>query len=170
MADYPTTVSTFRTKANIPGQTFDPDKQTTVYMEDFSDLEQELVAVENTLGFDDANGYNFLEKPTTQYTTPSLALETWREPSTVKAVQVIVTLLHTAVLPGENSAMDIELRPTGGAAIVLATDRVARSTLTTGAHTQTNSVTFIVPPNFEYRITRTFGTNGSIVGIKELEM
>lgn len=55
MANYPAAISTFRAKENIPGETYDPDKKTTVYAEDFENVENEIIAIEEALG-------TFLEK------------------------------------------------------------------------------------------------------------
>ena len=50
MSSYPDTVATFREKTNLPGVTFvDPDKA-TIYADDLIKIEEEIVALENTLG------------------------------------------------------------------------------------------------------------------------
>ena len=50
MASYPANITTFRTRANIPGQTYDPLKTTTVYNEDLVAIEDEIIAIQNVLG------------------------------------------------------------------------------------------------------------------------
>jgi len=50
MSDYPGAIDTFRTIENIPGQTYDPAKQTTVYVEDLEQRSSAILAVENLLG------------------------------------------------------------------------------------------------------------------------
>lgn len=50
MDDYPEDISTFRTRENIPGQEYDEAKTTTVYNEDLVRIENQLQAVEETLG------------------------------------------------------------------------------------------------------------------------
>lgn len=60
MDDYPANISTFREKQNIPGQVYDADKKTTVYIEDFTRLESELQAVEETVGTAPLDGFTSL--------------------------------------------------------------------------------------------------------------
>lgn len=50
MADYPSEISTFRTRQNLPGQDYDESKLTTIYNEDLTAIEGAVVAIENTLG------------------------------------------------------------------------------------------------------------------------
>ena len=50
MSDYPGAVDTFRTIENIPGQSYDPTKKTTIYAEDIQALAAAVVALEETLG------------------------------------------------------------------------------------------------------------------------
>ena len=50
MSNYPGTTDSFRTIENIPGQTYDVDKTTTVYAEDIQALGDAIVAIEETLG------------------------------------------------------------------------------------------------------------------------
>lgn len=49
MATYPEDTVSFREKLNIAGQTYDEDKKTTIYVEDFLALEDEIIAVEEHL-------------------------------------------------------------------------------------------------------------------------
>lgn len=46
MTDFPSGISTFRTRANLPNQTYDPAKTTTLYNEDITRIEDELKSVE----------------------------------------------------------------------------------------------------------------------------
>lgn len=50
MADFPAAISTFRGRANIPGQTYDEEKTTTIYNEDLVRIEGQLQAIETTIG------------------------------------------------------------------------------------------------------------------------
>ena len=46
MAEFPDTISTFRTIENLPQQPYTPTNKTTIYAEDLQHIEEELVAVE----------------------------------------------------------------------------------------------------------------------------
>lgn len=46
MADFPTAIPDFRTIANKAGQTYDPDKQTTLFTEDLQQLRDEITAID----------------------------------------------------------------------------------------------------------------------------
>ena len=56
-SDYPGAIDTFRTQENIPGQTFDNTKSTTIFAEDFEKLQNAVLALENSLGADLKNIY-----------------------------------------------------------------------------------------------------------------
>jgi len=62
MSDYPTAIADFRTKSNIPGQVYDVAKQTTVYVEDLTALEAEVIAIEEVIGTDPLDGYADLDE------------------------------------------------------------------------------------------------------------
>lgn len=49
MADFPATIFEQREMNNIPGMTYDPDKKTTIYMEDLKNLGDEVTAIETYL-------------------------------------------------------------------------------------------------------------------------
>jgi hypothetical protein len=51
MDDYPLAQSTFRTIANLPQQPYDETKTTTIFAEDLERIQQQLGAVEDTLGY-----------------------------------------------------------------------------------------------------------------------
>lgn len=55
-SNYPSGYDTFRTIANVPGETFDASKTTRVYAEDLRYLQEDVVAVENTLGLNPQGG------------------------------------------------------------------------------------------------------------------
>lgn len=50
-ASYPDTIKTFRTKANKTGVVYDENKSTVLFAEDFSVLEDEVVALETFFRF-----------------------------------------------------------------------------------------------------------------------
>lgn len=50
MSSFPGSIATFREKNNLPSQPFDPDKKTTLFADDLNLLDQEVVAIEETLG------------------------------------------------------------------------------------------------------------------------
>lgn len=50
MSAYPNEIITFRERENLPNVTYDVDKKTTIFNEDFVTLEQEVIAIESTLG------------------------------------------------------------------------------------------------------------------------
>jgi len=58
MAFYPDDIASFREKLNLPNQPFDVNKKTTVYVEDFSAVEDEVIAVETTLGENPQSTYD----------------------------------------------------------------------------------------------------------------
>lgn len=49
-SDYPGAIDTFRTQENIPGQTYDGAKTTTIFKEDFEKRSNAILALENALG------------------------------------------------------------------------------------------------------------------------
>lgn len=49
-SDYPGSIDTFRPKSNLPGVVFDPAQEPTIFAEDFAALENDVIAVETTLG------------------------------------------------------------------------------------------------------------------------
>lgn len=49
MADFPATIFEQREMNNIPGMTYDPEKKTTIYMEDLKNLGDEVTAIETYL-------------------------------------------------------------------------------------------------------------------------
>jgi len=46
MADFPNSIPTFRTIQNKPGQTYDPDKRTTLFTEDVQQIRDEVTAID----------------------------------------------------------------------------------------------------------------------------
>lgn len=50
MASYPTSIAEFREKNNIPGISYDPEDKRTIFVEDFTNIENEVIAIEETLG------------------------------------------------------------------------------------------------------------------------
>ena len=58
MADYPDSYFSPREKANKSGVTYDPNKKTIIFKEDFDAIEQEILAIEQELGLNlrDENG------------------------------------------------------------------------------------------------------------------
>lgn len=50
MADYPASIFSPRTVANLPGEAYDPSKQYRLFAEDFLLPAAEIVAIETTLG------------------------------------------------------------------------------------------------------------------------
>jgi hypothetical protein len=50
MADYPDSIATFRTIANLPSEPYNVDNQTTLYTEDIQRLRDEIIAVQTNLG------------------------------------------------------------------------------------------------------------------------
>jgi len=50
MADYPGSITDPRTVANLPGETYDATKTTRLYAEDINKANDEIVAIETTLG------------------------------------------------------------------------------------------------------------------------
>ncbi len=73
MADYPSAIFTPRVVENVPGQTFDPTKTTRIYAEDENLPNDEIVAIESTLGVNVQGDYDTLVErldatpPTPQY-------------------------------------------------------------------------------------------------------
>lgn len=67
MNEYPADISTFRTRNNLPNQPFDEAKTTTIYNEDFLQIEQELMAVEEVIGTEPLNGYANLKSRLAEY-------------------------------------------------------------------------------------------------------
>lgn len=57
MDNYPEDISTFRTRQNLPNQPYDETKLTTIYNEDLTRIESELVAVETVLGIEPQAGF-----------------------------------------------------------------------------------------------------------------
>lgn len=55
MADFPNAIAEFREMNNIPQMTYDPEKKTTIYAEDFQKMQDEIIALENFLGVDGVN-------------------------------------------------------------------------------------------------------------------
>lgn len=54
-SEYPGAIDTFRTQENIPGQTYDGAKSTTIFKEDFEKRSNAIIALENALGVELAN-------------------------------------------------------------------------------------------------------------------
>lgn len=50
MSNYPAAVDEYRVKENLPGQTYDVNKKTTLYVEDLSAVESACTAIQETLG------------------------------------------------------------------------------------------------------------------------
>lgn len=50
MSQYPDNISSFRIIQNLPQQTYDADKKTTIFAEDLQNLQTELIAVEEIIG------------------------------------------------------------------------------------------------------------------------
>ena len=50
MSSYPTATISFREKTNLPGMVYDATKKTTLFVEDLSVVENEVIAIENELG------------------------------------------------------------------------------------------------------------------------
>ena len=62
MSNYPGTIDSFRTIENIPGQTYDVDKTTTVYAEDLEQRADAIIAIEETLGTDPQGSYDTVKQ------------------------------------------------------------------------------------------------------------
>lgn len=62
MSNYPTSIDTFRTIDNIPGQTYDEEKTTTVYAEDLEQRSDAIIAIEETLGEEPQGDYDTVEQ------------------------------------------------------------------------------------------------------------
>lgn len=50
MAQYPNEIASFRDIENIPGQTYDENKKTTLYTEDIQAMRDEIIEIESILG------------------------------------------------------------------------------------------------------------------------
>jgi hypothetical protein len=73
-ASYPASIKSFRTKANKSGVVYDVDKTTVLFVEDFSAIEDEVVAIETEL---EAHVWNDIFVPLAGAKVPPANFPTW---------------------------------------------------------------------------------------------
>lgn len=129
MADFPNSVYTPRVKENKSGVVFDVDKKTTLFAEDVSKLDDEVVAIESELGANPKGTYgNVLERLDDIDTrilnagrrVATLPNDSYLYPTPGNADTFIVTEINTAttfVNPGGDcpDGTEFSVRISGGA-------------------------------------------------------